>query len=174
MVFHAGLALCRHRTCIHSGGMSGSVPGRVLLLLVGMGLLPAVVAAQGLGGVARSEAQRREQRTPARAETQTYTNSDLRVEEEPDANDSSADGPEPATGSSAPSTRDGRRPETAFVVDRPDLERLRAQLDRASARRKEREQKWRTRVAALRSKVAAARKEHDVACNPSSISLRGG
>jgi hypothetical protein len=60
------------------------------------------------------------------------------------------------------------------VVDRPDLERLRAQLDRASARRKEREQKWRTRVAALWSKVAAARKEHDVACNPSSISLRGG
>jgi hypothetical protein len=142
-----------------------------MLLLVGLGL-PATAAAQGLGGAALSEAQRRERRPPAATEAHTYTDSDLRPEEEPEADDSSADSGE--TEASAHSPGDGGHPETAGADERADLARLRAQLDRASARRKEREQKWRTRVAALRSKVAAAQKEHDVACNPSSIALRGG
>ena len=150
--------------------MAGSVPTRTLLI-VGLGLLPAMAAAQGLGGVARSAAERREHKTPTRAQTQTYTNSDLRVEEELDADDSAADGERGAeTEPAAQPTSVTDRPDTTQV----DLRRLREQLDRSSARRKEREQKWRTRVGALRSKVAAARKEHDVACNPSSISLRGG
>jgi hypothetical protein len=144
------------------------------LLILGLGLLPAMVAAQGLGGVARSEAQRREHEAPARVQTQLYTDSDLRVEEEPEADDSAGDerGGEAERSADLPS--DDGRAATVLGPDQADLERLRQQLDRASARRKEREQKWRTRVAALRSKVTAARKEHDVACNPSSISLRGG
>ena len=150
--------------------MSGSVPVRLLAFVV-LGLLPATVAAQGLGGVARSEAERREHKTPTRAQTQTYTNSHLRVEEGLGADDSAADGERGAeTEPAAQPTSVTDRPDTTQV----DLKRLREQLDRASARRKEREQKWRTRVAALRSKVTGARKEHDVACNPSSISLRGG
>ncbi len=141
------------------------------LLIVGLGLLPAMAAAQGLGGVARSEAERREHKTPTRAQTQTYTNSDLRVEEELGADGSAADAERAAeTEPAAQPTSATDHPDTTQV----DLKRLREQLDRSSARRKEREQKWRRRVAALRSKVSAARKEHDVACNPSSISLRGG
>jgi hypothetical protein len=130
--------------------MAGSVPVRALLIL-GIVLLPGLAAGQGLGGVAREEAHRRSDAgTPGGAHR--YTDADLRTEPE---DDPGARGEDPA-------------------ADRDAADPLREELDRASARRKERERRWRERVATVRAQLATARKEHEVACDPSSIALRGG
>ena len=137
--------------------------------MVVVGLIPTLAVAQGLGGAARQEADRRARVQGEPAEVRSYSNADLRIDEETE---------EAGSGKSASSLADpgpGRRVEaTPDGADQDELDRLREQLDRASSRRKERERKWRARVAAARVKLAAAEREHEVACNPGSIALRGG
>jgi hypothetical protein len=124
-------------------------------LVVAVGLIPALAGAQGLGGAARQEADRRTRAEGESAEVRSYSNADLGLDEEVEEQESHTE-------------------VTATAADQSDLSRLREQLDRASARRKERERKWRGRVAAARAKLTAAQKDHEVACNPGSIALRGG
>ena len=145
--------------------------------MLAMGLLPGAVAAQGLGEVAREASGRRSQARPA--DVRCYTDADLRPEPVPGEDpveDAGADEDrgEPAApqGEGVGANDLGTRGPSADGRDEYDL--LREDLDRAAARRKEAELQWRQRAAAARAQVAAARKEHDVACNPDSIALRGG
>jgi hypothetical protein len=144
-----------------------------------IGLLPAAAVAQGLGGVSREETHRRSHMRPGESEARTYSDADLRTElEAEDASDDATDDRDggAAAGSAETSGHrgDGASLVSSRVADRDANDHLREELDRAADRRKERERTWRQRVAAVRAKLFAARKEHDVACNPGSIALRGG
>ena len=147
--------------------------------MIALGLLPGLVAAQGLGGAARREAGRRAQTPPDVAAERTYTNEDLETE---------SSSPEPAEGDDADSAEGGAVTAPAAppggsatdiargiaAVEREALDRLREDLDRAAARRREKEQAWRTRFATARAKLEAARKEHDAVCLTGSVYLGGG
>jgi hypothetical protein len=66
-----------------------------MILTMALGLLPGVVAAQGLGGAARQAAERRAMAPPATAEVHRYSDADLRTESEgrgPEATTIAADG----------------------------------------------------------------------------------
>jgi hypothetical protein len=144
------------------------VPTRTLLV-VAIGLLPGIVAGQGLGGAARKEANRREHKGTSRIESLKYTSADLESDSgQSEETDAAAGDGTPGVVEAAPATLEP-------AGDAPDeADRLREELDRAAAQRRERERKWRARAAAARAKVDAARKEHDAVCNSSPFALAGG
>ncbi len=149
------------------------------LLVIAIGLLPGIVVGQGLGGVSRKEANRRESRGRAEVESHTYTDADLRSDsEDSEGTDAVAGDVESGVAAAAPATpgfaSDPAGPASPSSAAQETADRLREELDRAAARRKERERKWRERVAAARARLDDARKEHDAVCNPNRIALRGG
>jgi hypothetical protein len=148
-----------------------------VLPAIAIGLLPGLAAAQGLGGVAREEASRRSQKEEARDEARTYTDADLEAGAEPGHGSEGAEA-DAGTGAAAAEAPDaaGDRASAASVAEaqREKADRLREDLDRARARRKELERKWRQRYTAAQAKLAAARKEHDAVCRTGAVSASGG
>jgi hypothetical protein len=140
------------------------VTTRLLLALV-VGALAGPGAAQGLGGAAREEAQRRERQKAAGGEARAYSNEDL-----PSAAVDAARG-ETVVGEEAPAevSETGSPPASA-----DEAESLRKRLDRAAARRKAEERQWRARVAAARAAVEAARAEHEIVCQTGGFFVGGG
>ena len=159
------------RSVQSQGGVAGSLTARTLLV-VAVGLFPSMAAAQGLGGVAREEAQRRERQRTADGQARTYSNADLRPgPEDAGGSPASASDGEPDRTDAAPEAPD---PASDSAVDGDDADRLRERLDRAAARRKEQEGKWRARAAEVRAWLDGARKEYDTVCKTGGFSVPGG
>lgn len=143
-----------------------------MLLVVAIGVLPGVAAAQGLGGVAREEAQRREGQRTAGGEVRTYSNTDLRSDPDEAAGSALATtGSDTGGSDAAPEASDPVSPDAA---DRDDADLLRERLDRAAARRKKQERQWRARAASARVTLEAARQEHDAVCKTGGFYVSGG
>ena len=143
-----------------------------MLLVVAIGVLPGVAAAQGLGGAAREEAQRREGQRTAGGEVRTYSNTDLRSDPDEAAGSALAmTGSDTGGSDAAPEASDPVSPDAAGWDD-ADL--LRERLDRAAARRKKQERQWRARAASARVTLEAARQEHDAVCKTGGFYVSGG
>ena len=137
---------------------------RLLLALV-IGALAGPAAAQGLGGAAREEAQRREHQKTVDREARAYSNEDLSSAAVDAANEGAAAEEEalPEVSGAGASPASGE-----------EAERLRERLDRAAARRQAEERQWRARATAARAAVEAARQEHDAVCTSGGFFVGGG
>jgi hypothetical protein len=137
-------------------------------MVVAVGLLPGIVVGQGLGGAARKEADRRQHERRVGVEVLTYTDADLSDSEEGEDTDAAAGEAESGVAEAAPAALE------PTGDNRWQVDHLREALDRAAERRKERERRWRARMAKARARVDAARREHDAVCNSSPFRLTGG
>jgi hypothetical protein len=140
---------------------------RVPVFAVALCLIPVLAAPQSLGEAARRQAGQRTRRTRA---TSVFTDEDLKpngAAPHPDALDSpAAAGTVDEVAPSDPAGAANRAPAGEDAT--------RAQLDREAELRRQRELAWRGEAAHARSWLAAAQREHDIACGPGVLVLTGG
>jgi hypothetical protein len=133
-------------------------------VVVALCLAPALAAPQSLGDAARRQARERSTQAPA---TRVYTEADLRPK---------GDAPEgvPADPSATETRTEAAAVPVASAPALTSEDAVRAQLDRETEARKQRERFWRQLAGAALARLAAAQREHDAACGPGVLVLTGG
>jgi len=136
---------------------------RVPVVAVALCLAAALAAPQSLGDAARRQTHKRSTEAPA---TRVYTDADLSPK---------GDAPDGAPANlSAPRTPLAADLPVASAPVSTSEDAVRAQLDRETGERKQRERSWRQLAAVARAHLAAAQSEHDAVCGPNVLVLTGG